>query len=176
MYFVVATTAATSCDWYMTVSVGSTICLSPASVGIQWRPAFSRSAPVMTARTPGILSASVASMLLMVAWAYGLRTMSSQSWPGRLTSSMYWPWPRMNRGSSLRLTEWPMPPTSGVVWSGASVVILVSPRSAGRSRLGRDALAFRGRRRRERCRLARVELAGCLLDRLDDVHVAGAAA
>ena len=69
--------------WYMTVSVGSTICLSPARVGIQCRPAFSRSAPVMTARTPGILSASVASMPLIVAWAYGLRTMSSQSLPGR---------------------------------------------------------------------------------------------
>ena len=36
MYFVVAMTAATSCAWYMTVSVGSTICMSPASVGIQW--------------------------------------------------------------------------------------------------------------------------------------------
>ena len=40
---------------------------------------------------------------------------------------MYSPAPRMNWGSSLRLTEWPMPPTSGVVWSGASVVIVVSP-------------------------------------------------
>ena len=28
-------TAATSWDWYMTVSTGSTICMSPASVGIQ---------------------------------------------------------------------------------------------------------------------------------------------
>src|SRR6476660_4651771 len=102
--------------------------------------------------------------------------MSSQSWPGRLKSSMYSPAPRMNRGSSLRLTEWPMPPTSGVVWRGASIVIVVSPRSAGRGRLGRDGLAFRGRRSRDRCRFARVELAGCLLDRLDDVHVAGAAA
>ena len=80
-----------------------------------------------TAATPGTLSASDASMPLIVAWAYGRRTMSSQSWPGRLTSSMYSPSPRMKRGSSLRLTEWPMPPTSGVVWSGASVVIVVSP-------------------------------------------------
>ena len=101
----------------MTVSVGSTICLSPASVGIQCRPAFSRSAPVMTAATPGTLRASLLSMPLIVAWAYGERTMSSHSWPGRLTSSMYSPLPRMNRGSSLRLTEWPMPPTSGVVFS-----------------------------------------------------------
>jgi hypothetical protein len=29
-------TAATSCDWYITVSTGSTICMSPARVGIQW--------------------------------------------------------------------------------------------------------------------------------------------
>ena len=128
-YRSVATTAATSWDWYITVVVGSTICLSPARVGIQWRPAFSRSAPVITARTPGTLRASVASMLVIVAWAYGLRTMSSQSMPGRTTSSMYWPAPRMNRGSSLRLTEWPMPPTSGVVWRwGAdSVVISMLP-------------------------------------------------
>ena len=126
MYLVVATTAATSWAWYMTVSVGSTICLSPARVGIQWRPAFSRSAPVMTARTPGILSASVASMPLIVACAYGLRTMSSQSWPGRLTSSMYSPWPRMKRGSSLRLTEWPMPPISALVRGVAASVVISS--------------------------------------------------
>ena len=127
MYLVVATTAATSCAWYMTVSVGSTICLSPARVGIQCRPAFSRSAPVMTASTPGILSASVASMPLIVACAYGLRTMSSHSWPGRFTSSMYSPWPRIIRGSSLRLTEWPMPPISALVRRGASVVISSLP-------------------------------------------------
>ena len=127
MYFVVATTAATSCAWYMTVSVGRTICLSPASVGIQWRPAFSRSAPVITARTPGILRASVASIPLIVAWAYGLRTMSSHSWPGRLTSSMYSPWPRMKRGSSLRLTEWPMPPISALVRGWVSIVISSLP-------------------------------------------------
>ncbi len=81
----------------------------------------------MTASTPGIFSASVASMPLIVAWAYGLRTMSSQSWPGRLTSSMYSPWPRMNRGSSLRLTEWPMPPISALVRGSASVVISSLP-------------------------------------------------
>src|SRR3990172_6787700 len=114
----------------MTVWVGSTICLSPASVGIQWSPAFSRSAPVTTARTPGIFNASDASMPRILAWAYGLRTMSIQSWPGRLRSSMYSPLPRMKRGSSLRLTEWPMPPTSRVVvvrtWTS---VISLTPRS-----------------------------------------------
>src|SRR5487761_2647115 len=128
-------TAATSCAWYMTVSVGSTICLSPASVGIQCRPAFSRSRPVMTARTPGIASAAEASMLTIVAWAYGLRTIDIQVWFLRLTSSMYSPCPRMNRGSSWRLSEWPIPPTARVVVG-----------------------------------------AGALVDRLHDVHVAGAAA
>jgi hypothetical protein len=59
----------------------------------------------MMAATPGIFSASLASMPLIFAWAYGERTMSSQSWPGRLKSSMYSPLPRMKRGSSLRLTE-----------------------------------------------------------------------
>ena len=77
----------------------------------------------MTAGTPGIFSASVASMDLIFAWAYGLRTMSSHSWPGRLTSSMYSPRPRMMRGSSLRLTEWPMPPMAALVRGSASVVI-----------------------------------------------------
>src|SRR4051794_15188700 len=148
----------------MTVSVGSTICLSPASVGIQWRPAFSRSPPVITASTPGILRASVASMPLIVACAYGLRTMSSQSWPGRLTSSMYSPRPRMKRGSSLRLTEWPIPPISALVrGSCASVVIFVTPRSTGRDRLGAGHLCLGGSG----------HLAGRLLDRLHDVHVAG---
>ena len=53
--------------------------------------------------------------------------MSSQSWPGRLTSSMYWPAPRMKRGSSLRLTEWPMPPISALVRGVAAAVISSLP-------------------------------------------------
>src|SRR5207342_2262445 len=91
--------------------------------------------------------------------------MSSQSWPGRLTSSMYSPWPRMNRGSSLRLTEWPMPPISALVRGPASVVIFITPRSTGRDRraagLGLGGGAHLGRG---------------LLDGLHDVHVARAAA
>src|SRR3954463_8908733 len=93
--------------------------------------------------------------------------MSSQSWPGRLTSSMYSPLPRMKRGSSLRLTEWPMPPTSGVV-CGCSCVVTAGTPSAHRGgvdRLGSD----------DGCRFGGRELAGRLLDRLHDVHVAGAA-
>src|SRR4051812_21610505 len=179
MYLVVAMTAATSWLWYMTVSVGSTICMSPARVGIQWSLWPSRSLPVITARTPGILSASDASMPLIVAWAYGLRTMSSQSWPGRFTSSMYSPAPRMKRGSSLRLTEWPMPPISGLVrsWRGASsVVISSSSRSAGRGRCGRDVLAFGGRGGALGRAFALADGAGRLVDGLDDVDVAGAAA
>ena len=43
---------------------------------------------------------------------------------------MYWPAPRMNRGSSLRLTEWPIPPTSGVVWS-VSVISSLPAQLAG---------------------------------------------
>ncbi len=66
-------------------------------------------------------------MDLIVAWAYGLRTMSIQTMLGRTTSSMYSPWPRMKRGSSLRFIEWPMPETSAVVVGAcASVVIVVS--------------------------------------------------
>src|SRR6186713_2189104 len=139
--------------------------MSPASVGIQWSLYPSRSLPVTTAATPGILSASVASIDLIRAWAYGDLTMSSHSWPGRLTSSMYSPWPRMNRGSSLRLTEWPMPPISGLVRGSASVVIFVTPRSTGRDRLCAGLGLGRGG-----------HLGGRLLDGFDDVHVAGAAA
>jgi hypothetical protein len=59
----------------------------------------------MTASTPGIASASLASIDLILAWAYGLRTMSIQTMFGRTTSSMYSPRPRMKRGSSLRFIE-----------------------------------------------------------------------
>src|SRR5512143_2670910 len=59
-------------------------------------------------------------------------------------SSTYRPWPRRNRGSSFRLMEWPIPPTSGVVRVAMAVLLLL--------------------------------LRGRVLDRLDDVHVARAAA
>ena len=52
---------------------------------------------------------------------------------------------------------------------------LVTLRSAGRGRFGRDFLSFGGLGRDDRGALARAERAGRLLDRLDDVHVAGAA-
>ena len=104
--------------------------------------------------------------------------MSSHSWPGRLTSSMYSPAPRMKRGSSLRLTEWPMPPISGLVRSSRSisVVIVVAPAqpaaagSAETSWPSTVSAATTGADSRSR------SVAGGLLDRLDDVHVAGAAA
>src|SRR2546428_9161972 len=86
------------------------------SVGIQWRLSGTRSLPVMTAATPGILSALDVSMLLMRACAYGLRAMSRYSIPGSFTSSTYLPLPRMKRASSLRLTLEPMPPISTDIW------------------------------------------------------------
>ena len=58
-------TAATSCAWYMTVSVGSTIWVSDISVGIQCRLYASRSLPVRTASTPGTSSALLESMPLI---------------------------------------------------------------------------------------------------------------
>src|SRR5437899_985339 len=69
-------------------------------VGIQWSPAFSRSRPVITASTPGTSSAWDVSIDAILAWAYGLRTMSIQSMPGRTRSSMYSPLPRMQRGAT----------------------------------------------------------------------------
>ena len=84
-------------------------------------------------RRPGPSAPRELSIDLIFAWAYGLRTMSSQSMPGRTRSSMYSPAPRMNRGSSLRLTEWPMPADfgGGLERLGRH---LVAPRSARRSR------------------------------------------
>src|SRR5258708_6595720 len=56
-------------------------------------------------------------MLLIRAWAYGLRTISRCSMPGSFTSSMKLPRPRTSRGSSLRFIEWPRPLTSGIFTS-----------------------------------------------------------
>ena len=50
-------TPATSCAWYITFSVGSTICVSDISVGIQCRLYCASVSPVITASTPGTFSA-----------------------------------------------------------------------------------------------------------------------
>ncbi len=80
-------TAATSCAWYITFSVGSTIWVSDISVGIQWRLYLASVSPVMTASTPGTFSAFSVSIDLIFAWANGLRTMSMYSMPGSTMSS-----------------------------------------------------------------------------------------
>ena len=80
-------TAATSCAWYITFSMGSTICVSAERVGIQCRLYLASVSPVMTASTPGTCMARVVSMDLILAWAKGLRTMSMKSMPGSWTSS-----------------------------------------------------------------------------------------
>ncbi len=82
-----AITAATSCDWYITFSVGSTIWVSDIRVGIQCRLYCSSVSPVITASTPGTAMAAVVSMALILAWANGLRTMSMYSMPGSVMSS-----------------------------------------------------------------------------------------
>ena len=71
-----AITAATSCAWYITFSVGSTICVSDIRVGIQCRLYLASVSPVITASTPGIFSAFSVLIVLIFACAYGLRTMS----------------------------------------------------------------------------------------------------
>ncbi len=73
MYVDSATTNATSWPWKRTLSVASTAWVSYDSVGIQARPRVSRTAPVITALTPGSASAAEVSMPLIFAWAYGLR-------------------------------------------------------------------------------------------------------
>ncbi len=82
-----AITAATSCAWYITFSVGSTICVSDMRVGIQCRLYLASVAPSITASTPGTLSAFSVLMDLIFACANGLRTMSMCSMPGSTTSS-----------------------------------------------------------------------------------------
>src|SRR6187397_701162 len=89
---------------------------------------------------------------------------------------MYSPLPRMKRGSSLRLTEWPMPPISGLVRSSRSVSVVMSVLpSAGRGGFGGDRLAIDRLGGDDGGGLGGREFSGGLLDRLDDVHVAGAA-
>ena len=87
MYFVSAMTQATSCPWKRTLSVASTACVSPESVGIQASLCCASSSPVTTAITPGIAIAALLSIPLMRACAYGLRTMTMWSMPGSTTSS-----------------------------------------------------------------------------------------
>src|SRR2546422_5177322 len=69
MYRSVAITAATSCAWYITFSVGRTICVSDMRVGIQCRLYLASVSPVITASTPGIFNALLASIDLIFACA-----------------------------------------------------------------------------------------------------------
>src|SRR5215210_6425721 len=74
-----------------------------------------RSCPVKTATTPGCSFASETSMLVIFAWAKGLRRNERCSIPGSLMLSVHVAWPVTSAGSSLRGTP---PPT---YFSGASV-------------------------------------------------------
>src|SRR6476659_6667169 len=62
-------TKATSWFWNSTLPSASTICTSPASVGIQARLTVFNVSAVMTASTPGTFSASVSSIFLTRACA-----------------------------------------------------------------------------------------------------------
>ncbi len=62
-------TAATSCPWNRTLSVASTACVSPESVGIQASLCWAISSPVTTATTPGMAWALEASIPVIVACA-----------------------------------------------------------------------------------------------------------
>src|SRR5438552_9508210 len=166
-YGLSATTPATSWPWNRTLSVASTACVSPDRVGIQARPWAASASPVTTATTPGSCSAADASMFTMRACGSGLRRSARCSIPGSEMSSMYCPPPWMKRSSSLRFTLWPTPPISAVVGPGAcsSVVVIVSP-----------SLRSVARGARRASRAGSLPFLRCPLDRLDDVHVAGAAA
>ena len=87
MYGDSAMTAATSCPWKRTLSVASTACVSPESVGIQARLCWASSSPVTTATTPSTAAAAEVSIDVMRACAYGLRRNSRCSIPGSVMSS-----------------------------------------------------------------------------------------
>ena len=59
-----------------------------AGCGISPTPSPAASAPVRTAITPGVFSASVPSIPSIAAWACGERTMHAWAWPGSVTSSV----------------------------------------------------------------------------------------
>ena len=80
-------TAATSWPWKRTLSVASTACVSPDSVGIHARLCCAISSPVTTATTPGSAAAADVSIESMRACAYGLRRISMWSIPGSMMSS-----------------------------------------------------------------------------------------
>ena len=83
-------------------------CAPPRLIVSPGLPMLSSTAPsstssaVMTASTPGMASASVASMRSMRAWACGLRTMAACAISGRVMSAMNVPPPRSRRSSSKR--------------------------------------------------------------------------
>src|SRR2546426_9265680 len=83
-------------------------------IGLQ---TFAASSPVMTRRTPGILSASRTSTDLMRACACWLRTKATLTVSGSLTSSTYWARPSRYFGSSSRFTDAPKGRTVGIAGS-----------------------------------------------------------
>ena len=79
-------------------------------VRVEPSPAWAKSSPVKTARTPGRLGAPRTRRgARMRAWACTDRTTTAWAWPGRLTSSWKRPPPRSRRTSSNRLTACPTP-------------------------------------------------------------------
>src|SRR4029079_5418604 len=107
MYGSVATRTATAWPTKYARAPASAVCLGAfrsgmaAAHGTAPHASF-RSAPVRTAATPGSCRAAAVSMLLMRAWACGLRRMTACSMPGILMSSVNVPAPVNRRGSSTR--------------------------------------------------------------------------
>src|SRR3972149_1370098 len=105
-----------------------------------------KSLPVITARTPGRARARLASICTILAWGWGLRTSLPCSMPGRKMSSAYSAWPVAFSQPSFFGVGLPMMRYS----LRASISISA-------------ALLFR-------------QLAGGVLNGLDDLEIAGAAA
>ena len=80
----------------------------------------SRSAPVCTATTPGIVAAAAVSMLRIRAWAKGLRRTARCSTPGMGRSAVYFASPVSSGASSRRTMRLP---TNGAA-ERASVAVM----------------------------------------------------
>jgi hypothetical protein len=83
--------------------------LSGTRHGNELAPSAARSAPVITASTPGAASAADVSMPRISACACGERSTTPWAWPGTSTSSRNRPRPVTNRASSVRRTGWLVP-------------------------------------------------------------------
>jgi len=97
--------------------------LKPATPGIGFTPASTKSCPVITASTPGIALAAELSIERITAWGIGERKNLSQVWPVMLASPANNPWPCTKLRSSIRRRDVPDPNLAASPWSTTVFII-----------------------------------------------------